>query len=394
MPELTYGTPEEAGMDRDRIARLCDRAPELVDGFRARSAVMLAARRGKIFYHEAFGPLTDKTDSPPMLKDSVFSISSVSKPFTATAIMMLVEDGLLGLNRPIKEYLPEVCGEGTDDVEVQHLLNHTSGYGEMECWAHFYQEIDKHIGDESKTDLQKYLAATWNKDLDRSVGAQVEYDNHAYALLAEIINRASGMPVGEYIKSRIFDPLGMDDSRCGRDPGLADRQMVRGPNTPFGSHARNPYVGNEDPWLAGSYWGFMGINSTASDLARFGQMMLDGGIWNDKRLLSRPTIHEMTRSQTSGLKIAGEGVFDGHDASFGHGWFVQTNQRWPWLNGTLTSIGSFAHGGAGGHMLWVDPVNDIVGVYLSVGLDIDFKRDGHRVNADLFQNLVTAAVID
>ena len=127
MTILTNGSPEEAGFDPKRIELLRQRVPEWVDGKRMRSGVLLAARRGTIVFHEAYGPLTDQADSPAMVKDTIFSVASITKTVTATAAMILVERGQLGLNRPIKEYLPEVCGEGTEDIEVQHLFTHTSG---------------------------------------------------------------------------------------------------------------------------------------------------------------------------------------------------------------------------------------------------------------------------
>ena len=102
---------------------------------------MLAARRGKIVFHEAYGPLTADVGSPPLQKDSIFSTGSLGKTTTSTAIMLLVEDGLLGLNRPIKEYLPEICGTGTDDIEVQHLLTHTSGFSDADAGERVAQRI-------------------------------------------------------------------------------------------------------------------------------------------------------------------------------------------------------------------------------------------------------------
>ncbi len=168
MTTLTYGTPEKAGMNSDRLNLLADRAPEWCDGHRARSVVMLAARRGTIVFHEAYGPLTDEPGSSPLQKDSIFNLSSSTKPATATAAMTLVEDGLLGLNRPIKEYLPEICGEGVDDIEVQHLFTHTSGYSMEEVAANFparLGEVGKLPGNEANG-LYKFnarqLACLWD----------------------------------------------------------------------------------------------------------------------------------------------------------------------------------------------------------------------------------------
>ena len=127
---LHYGTPEEAGMLPDRIERVKRLAEGWVADGHTPSLVVLAARRGVIFLHEAYGVLTPEEDSPPLQLDTIFPLGSLTKPITATAAMILVEDGLLGLNRPVVDYIPEICGEGTEEVLVHHLLSHTSGYND------------------------------------------------------------------------------------------------------------------------------------------------------------------------------------------------------------------------------------------------------------------------
>ena len=119
MTTLREGTAEEAGFLPERIDRIRDQATRWVeDGRRTRSAVLLTARRGVIALHDAFGPLTHEPDTPPLQVDSLFCVASVSKPVTATAVMMLVEDGLLSLNRPLVEYIPEFSGKGVEQILV------------------------------------------------------------------------------------------------------------------------------------------------------------------------------------------------------------------------------------------------------------------------------------
>jgi CubicO group peptidase (beta-lactamase class C family) len=114
-----------------------DRTSEWVDGVKCRTAVMLVARRGTVVFHEAYGTLTDQADSPEAQLDRPFPVNSVTKPIVSTAVMCLVEDGTIWLNRSIREYLPEICGPGTDDIEVRHVITHTSGFRDDECWAHY-----------------------------------------------------------------------------------------------------------------------------------------------------------------------------------------------------------------------------------------------------------------
>ena len=127
---LVQGNPKEAGMSAQRIRRLADSAKGWVAQGIHPALVILVARRGIIVLHEAFGRLKPERDSPPLKVDSLFPLASITKPITATAAMILVEDGLLGLNRPVSWYVPEFTGEGKEAVMVHHLLTHTSGLRE------------------------------------------------------------------------------------------------------------------------------------------------------------------------------------------------------------------------------------------------------------------------
>lgn len=398
MAEVTYGTPEEAGMDPGRIAQLHERAASWVDGHRMRSGVLLAARRGRIVFHEAYGPLRSDAASPPLETDSVFAINSITKVIIATAAMVLVEDGKLGLNRPVREYLPELCGEGSDDIEVQHLLTHTSGLDEDETWertGRLFQNYDKPLESEdgkAHPFIAEFLDHVWDMKPQFLPGSQMSYSNINFALLAEVARRVCGGSLERFIGERIFAPLGMVDSSITRDEKKADRQVRRGDGVPFGTVAGKPMAGNEGDWFQSAPWGIVGVSTTALDLARFGQMYLERGSLDGNRVLSPASVREMTRNQIPGIKadIFGTPL----EASWGLGWMVQGDFRWRWGSGTLTPKGTFYHTGAGGHLLWIDPVNEIVGVYLSVCLDIDMEIVEPHMPSDLFQNMVTAAPVD
>jgi CubicO group peptidase (beta-lactamase class C family) len=125
--KLRMGGPEEAGISSPRIDNVRSLAQEWVSEGIHPSLEILAARKGVVFLHEAYGRLGPEKDAPTLELGSIFPIASISKPITATAVMMLVEQGLLGLNRPVVDYLPEFQGEGKDHVLIRHLLTHTSG---------------------------------------------------------------------------------------------------------------------------------------------------------------------------------------------------------------------------------------------------------------------------
>ena len=128
MVELRDGTPEEAGMDPARIERIQQRGAQWAAQSNTQGLVLLVARNGVICLEEAWGDLTGESDSPPMATDSIFMLASMAKPITAAAAMILVEEGLLGLTRPLNFYIPELRGEGSEEVLVQHLFTHTAGY--------------------------------------------------------------------------------------------------------------------------------------------------------------------------------------------------------------------------------------------------------------------------
>lgn len=377
MTMLTYGTPQEAGMDAGRIEKLRARAPQWIDPERMRCAVLLAARRGRIAYHEAYGTLTWEQDSPITEKDAIFRVASITKPITATLAMMLVEDGLLGLNRPIKEYLPEICGQGTDDVEVQHLFTHTSGFDEEDAEVRYEKALQSKTATSGGIrSVASYLPATWDLPSQHAPGSKMDYADHNFELVGEIVRRVSGMTLEGFARARLFDPLGMCDTSYERDTTKLERIARR----------------REGLVLPEGVWGADGLNITALDLAKFGQMFLDTGLGPSGRILSPASVREMTRNQIPGIKTEFLGVHE--EASWGLGWTIQDNERWRWCVGSLTPKGTFYHMGAGGYQIWIDPVNEIVGVYLSVCLDIDQETMEHHWNLDLFQNMVTAAVMD
>lgn len=398
MSIISYGTPEEAGLDPDQIAKLKARAPEWCDGTRMRSGVLLAARRGKIVFHEAFGPLTYKTESPPLERDSIFSIASCSKPITATAIMMLVERGQLGLNRPITEYIPSLIGEGTEDVEVQHLLTHTAGFSDELLNPNYQARFPGLVRDGvdvppgQHESIAMLLACQFDTGPSWSPGSRMEYSNFGYVLLGEIVRVASGQTLDVFAEENIFAPLGMVDSTYVRDDSKLERWVQRGVDPIAGRVEGDPEAGQEGNWSQYAPTGSGGVNSTAFDLAKFAQMFLIQGAYGGKTFLSRPAVHEMTHNQIPGLEaeIMGRSI----EASWGLGWMIQSDMRWRWSNGTLMPVGSYGHLGIGGHYFWVDPKNEIVGVYLSVCNERDFERNEHHWNIDLFMNTVTAAVID
>jgi CubicO group peptidase (beta-lactamase class C family) len=346
--------------------------------------VVLVARKGAIVFHEAFGRLTPEPDSPPLELDTIFPLASLTKPITATAAMILVEDGLLGLNRPVQWYIPEFVGEGKDSVMVHHLLTHTSGLRGEDLDAHAEKvkgTVEIPPPDETQHPrVQEYIVLRYDAPLWKPPGTEMSYCNYGYELLGEIVRRVSGRSLADFARERVFEPLGMKDSFY-IVPDSVGHRIVKRSEDARDADRLNSRETQETPSASG------GAFSMAMDMAAFGQMFLNRGSYGDARILSPASIAEMTRDQIPGISAQ---ILDEFfpEALWGFGWCIEENKKAPYYSGTLRSPKAFNHSGAGGVFLWVDPVYEMVGVYFSVELE------AHDTHQDLFMNAVTAAVVD
>ena len=395
-PALREGTVVEAGFDPARLDRIRERAAAWVAEGLTPSLVLVAARHGVVALHEAYGRLTPEPDSPALAIDSVFPVSSLCKPMTASALLMLVEDGLVGLNLPVTRYIPELAGTGAENILVRHLLTHTSGYTDADVRAYQSERLKERIDlpplpDTQHKTIHFMLNARYRCAPTRPPGEVMTYCNHGYELVADIIRRTSGQSFSDYMRERIFDPLGMKDSSYRLEDRFRGRMVKRLPFTnPFGADL------NDERYVDTPYGGG-GLNTTALDVARFGQAFLNRGTAGEQRLLSRAVMSEMTCNQIP-EGVPEEGVFGGApQGSYGYGWFVLGKARWP-MNGALLPTGTYAHGGMGGVGFWVDPLNDVVGVFFNVMSWDEGVEPGPMVapklSGSMFQDMVAAAVVD
>lgn len=406
MTKLRYGTPQEAGLDPARIALARERCAQWVTDGHTPSLVVLAARNGVIALHEAFGQRTPAGE--PLARDAVYTVLSVSKPITAALALVLVEDGRLGLNRPVRSYLPELSGEGTDTLLVAHLLSHTSGYSDLAVEEHAATVAAKgpfEAGDPPAgcdPFLHRYLAARWAAPLSRKPGEQGEYCNHGYEVLGEVVRRAGGGDLEALARERLFGPLGMADSCYRFRDELRARLVERPSDAPMaaGGPLGLPKEGDPaHPWS----WGFNseifraapsaagGVCSTAYDLAIFLQTMLDRGSYDGRRALSPASVEAMTRNQITGIGTEyPPGVWH-RDSSIGYSWLIESSEKWPWAHGSLVSPGTFHHQGFGGAFVWADPDTRVLGVWLGITMEASPFLEQFW-NADLYQNMISASV--
>jgi len=389
--ELRIGTAEEASISSIALERIRKRAAGWVAESIHPALVLLAARNGVIFFHEAFGKLTPDKDSPPLPLDAIFPIASLTKPITATAAMVLVEDGLLGLNRPVQEYIPEFEGEGKEKVLVHHLMTHTSGIPDDEVVFSIIEEKDEagivvepHEETADAT-VHRYLHYGLDVPLAIEAGREMIYSSFGIYVLGEIIRRLSGQSLDDFTSEKIFTPLGMRDTAYSVPDALKPRVVIRPEDAPFSDFNTPDF--QELPSPSG------GAYSTAMDMAIFGQMFLNQGRYGEHRILSPVTVEAMTRNQIPGIEAQ---LFEERfpEAGWGLGWSINLKYKGQAYGEALLSPTSYLHGGAGGVHLWIDPVREIVGVFFSVAME-NKESDIPSMpvwNVDLFMNMVSASI--
>lgn len=378
---LRRGSPESVGMSPEKIKYVGDTAAKWVDEGKLPALVVFAARRGNIVLYDAFGKSSYTENAPDLDPEALFPLASISKSITATAAMILVEDGKLGLNRPVSYYIPEFTGEGKDTVAIHHLLTHTSGMRGEDIHAHIQKKKDsvvipppEHTQDPH---IHEYLSLAYSAPLWKPPGAEMLYCGFGYELLGEIIRRISGQSLDSFSRERIFEPLGMKDTYYIVPESVHQRVAQRNPEGPD-KWAGTPQHLADPSASSGAY-------STAMDMAIFGQMFLNKGVYGNKRILSKASVEAMTRNQIPGVSARWGNMFFS-EASWGLGWSIQGNKRDEY--GTLCSPQTFSHGGAGGTFLWVDPEREVVGVYFSV---YSHYTDS---GTDLYSNMIMSAIED
>jgi CubicO group peptidase (beta-lactamase class C family) len=344
--------PEAAGMNAARLARIPVRMKEFVSAGKTAGVVTLAARHGHVASLEAVG-YQDLESKTPMRTDTIFRLASITKPVTCAGIMILVDEGRLSLIDPAERYLPEFkglklnpCGTRAGyncelvtpsrPINILDLMTHTSGLpGGAPGRGTPPDTLAEHVAAVSRATLLFEPGTAWN------------YSNIGIAALGRIIEVVTGQPYDRFLAERIFQPLGMTDTFFFVPPDKANRVASVYTYEPDGLK-RATMQPARYPAPEG------GLFSTAGDMARFHQMLLDKGSLNGQRILSASAVEAMTTSQTGSMKA-------GFAPGVGHGFGFEVVRE---TLGTFryNSIGTFVKGGAYRTYGWVDPAKDLVGI--------------------------------
>ncbi|PYQ41480.1 MAG: serine hydrolase [Acidobacteria bacterium] len=391
--------PEEVGLSSERLQRLTDAFQGYVKDGKLAGAVVLVARRGKVAYSGAFGQRDMETHAP-MKEDAIFRIASQTKALVSVAALQLQEEGKLLIADPVGKYIPEfqktkvaVLRPGGYDIvdakrpiTIRDLLTHTSGvsYGDgpaKELWQ------KAGITGWYFADRDEPVAATVTRmaalPFDAQPGEKFVY-GYSTDILGVVVERASGQPLDEYLRTRLFEPLKMRDTHFYLPRAKADRLATVYSAGSDGKLERAPTPGtmvSQGAYVEGprkSFSGGAGIVSTAGDYARFLQMMLSGGELEGARILGRKTVELMTVDHIGALETeAGRG--------FGLGFSVVKDVG---LRGIPGSVGEYGWGGAYHSVYWVDPQEQLVVVYFTQLLPANNLDDHAKLRALVYQAIV------
>jgi CubicO group peptidase (beta-lactamase class C family) len=374
--KLSISKPDAAGFDAKRLERLDLAMNDWVAKQWMNGGVALIAKDGKIAWYKAVG-FNDISTKEPLKADGIFRIASQTKAITSVAIMMLYEEGKLLISDPVSKYIPTFDKQRVLEkfnpadttyttvpakraVTIKDLLTHTSGLGYAQIGSkesnaiYAKSKITAGLGVKDET-LKAAMTRLGTLPLMHQPGERFTYGLNV-DVLGSIVEQVSGMSLAAFFQSRIFKPLGMNDTYFALPANKASRlvnlytedpegKLIKGSNNLLNGPTAANY-----PLLNSTYYsGGAGLSSTIYDYAVFLQMLLNGGEYNGVKLLGRSSIRMMTMNQIGDVKLG--------DNKFGLGFEIET------LEGsakTPTNAGTYSWGGAFSTSYWVDPKEKIV----------------------------------
>jgi len=428
--ELPTTQPSRVGMSSERLQRLTDHMNQAVAQGVMVGGLGLIARNGRIVYRESYGQ-SDREAAKPMAMDDIFRIYSMSKPMTSVAVMMLYEEGHFFLNDPVARYIPELAnlvvatstadgetvavsdgttsstvGVGDESKEgqtrkpsrqptIRDLLSHTAGFsygffGNTEVDKQYRAADLMQAGDT----LEQFVTQLGKIPLQYDPGTRWHY-SVSVDIQGRLVEVVSGMRFGEFLQKRLFEPLDMVDTSFTVPLEKLDRlaQIYSPEGTEEGASAfLTPNTSStlvvspasvNDSFMEGATFesGGGGLVSTARDYMRFSQMMLNGGELDGVRILSPKTVELMTINHLGDMEMG----FGRRGVGFGLGFAVALDQG---RIGELGSVGEYNWGGAAGTRFWIDPEEQLIGIFM-----VQSIPHRTRLGSD-FKNLTYQAIVE
>jgi len=280
--------------DAGDLARMDERIREAMEEERIPGVAVGVVSEGRVLQISTWG-LSNVELGVPVSDSSVFEIGSISKQFVAAAILLLVEDGRLHLDDPIHEYLPELPGEWRG-ATIRHLLTHTSGIPD-------YEAIQGYEAYRFRLTPDEIIRVAHSRPMDFEPGTAARYSNTGYFLLSLLVERIEGAPLGEVLDARIFEPLGMRQTRMADPEDLIPHRAAG-----YWVDSTGERLINRDPTQTSSTLGAGGLVSSLHDMVKWDDAL------NDDRILSDASRMEMW---TSGV------LENGDEIGYGFGWILR-----------------------------------------------------------------------
>lgn len=345
---LPSAKPADAGMSEAVLRSGLSLFEDAVQRDDIKGAVLLVARQGKVVLHEAVG-WRDAGRKLPMQRDTLFRMASNTKPVTATAILLLQQEGKLSVDDNVRKHLPSFDNYRAGGIKIRHLLSHTSG---LRIPVIFFKPFLKPPSLRTEVDRFGEIGA------EEPPGTSYSYSNPGFNTLGAIVEAVSGTPLGAFFRQRIYTPLGMTES------------FNHEPDAPSGRMAvvyRREKDGSWQPeWMPGgpADYPFVrasgGMIASAADYVRFCQMFLDGGELEGRRLLEQTSVRAAT--------AIAAGSTHGRDdsAGYGFGWAIYED-------------------GSDGTYAWIDPKREVIGLVFT-------QSPGGAVPREQFRRVVEASI--
>ena len=391
--------PEEVGLSTERLKRIHETVQRHIDARDVSGAITVVSRRGRIAYFETQG-MMDLDSGKPMSRDAIFRLASMSKPVTAAAVLMLLEQGKLRLSDPVSQFIPEfktlkvaVANPGTPTqpagetafdlvlakrgITIRDLLTHTSGFMSGGPGSRQAATLVPRAPTEKLSEYIPRLAAV---PLDFQPGTEWRYSaTGGFDVLGRIVEIASGQPYDQFLKQHVFDPLDMKDTGFVQTQSRASRLVTIYRKT----GTRLERIENQNRFTGNGYVsGSAGLMSTTEDYLQFAQMLVNGGQLNGKRLFSPKTI-ELMASDHVGDLFPGFAALPGRGIGFGLGVAVIEDAV---TAGLRVSNGSFGWMGAYGTLVWINPKEKLVALIMIQTNNAQVQRD--------FENAVMQAIVE
>jgi CubicO group peptidase (beta-lactamase class C family) len=361
---LPVKAPAAVGMSAARL-RVIDRVVQrgiTAGGFPG--AAVVVGRKGASVWHKGFGHLDWAKSSPAVSpSETIYDLASLTKVVgTTTAVMILYDEGLIGLDDPVSKYLPEFSGGVKDSVTIRLLLEHRSGLPpDRPLWRLA----------SSPADARRIVLSA---SLDYRPGTRYVYSDLGAMTLAFIVEKVSGQPLDGFLHDRVYAPLGMSHTFFRPADSLKD-EVAPTEVTPPRGYPLQGEVHDENAYALGGVAGHAGLFSTAQDLAVFAQMMLNGGEYDGVRIVADSTIRLFT-TRAAGNRALGWAMADGQ-----------------WGSGQFLSNQAYGHVGYTGTSLWIDPTRDMFVILLTNRVHAARARRPEKVIADVRADLSDAAAL-